>query len=194
MCFLFTSISSLGAHYDDTLLSFSALLADPSSFEGGGTHFPTSLWVEDGIGNEEQALTASGSKSRRRAKKTTTRTLQPQSIGDLVVHCGRLTHSGLAVTAGLRYLLVGFVRVYGARVDHSAYDEFLKGKGRLAHAKHLASYRKLANAMNGVAARGAPSYQAAAHAQLEYEYAARALTAAGSEDDGIERPPEFTII
>lgn len=187
-------MTSLGAHYDDTLLSFSALLADPSSFEGGGTHFPTSLWVEDGIGNAEHAAGTADSKSRRRAKKATTRTLRPQSIGDLVVHCGRLTHSGLAVTTGLRYLLVGFVRVYGARVDHSAYDEFLKGKGRLAHAKHLASYHKLASAINGVAARGARTYQAAAQAQLEYEYAARALTAANCEDDGIERPPEFTIV
>jgi len=177
------------------LLSFSALLADPSSFDGGGTHFPTSLWVEEEVdtGNGN-AIAVADSKSRRRAKKSTTRTLQPQSIGDLVVHCGRLTHSGLAVTSGLRYLLVGFVRVYGSRVDHGAYDEFLKGKGRLAHTKHLASHRKLAETMNGVAARGAPAYQAAAQAQLEYEYAARALTGADSEDDGIERPPEFTIL
>ena len=39
----------LGSHYDDTLLSFSVLLSDPTcDFEGGGTSFTASDWVEDG--------------------------------------------------------------------------------------------------------------------------------------------------
>jgi len=179
--FIFPLHFSLGEHYDDTLLSFSALLSDPETFRGGGTRFPNGRWVEDG-----------GSGSKDGKQKKTTQTLQPSAVGDLVAHCGRLTHSGLAVTAGLRYLLVGFVRVSGRRVDAGAYDELLKGKGRLTHAKRLATHYKLAG-LRSVAARGAAGYQAAPAAQLEYEYAARALGNADEGDD-IKRPPEFIIL
>lgn len=49
--------------------------------------------------------------------------VMPHKISDLV--------QGLEVTEGRRYLLVGFVHVVGRRVDEDAYQDFLKGKGRL---------------------------------------------------------------
>ena len=39
--------------------------------------------------------------------------------GDLSAHCGKLLHEGGRVTRGIRYLLVGFVRVKSPRIDHS---------------------------------------------------------------------------
>jgi hypothetical protein len=51
------------------------------------------------------------------------------------MHCGRLTHEGVAITDGTRYLLVGFVRVSCA--DAPAYARYLAGMGRLTHARRL---------------------------------------------------------
>jgi hypothetical protein len=64
------------------------LLADPSTFEGGGTEL-VSL-------------------------KTTVR---PECIGDVFMHCGQMLHGGASVSAGVRYILVGFVEVLLAPND-----------------------------------------------------------------------------
>lgn len=75
--------TGLGVHVDDDGLglSLNLLLSRPADFEGGGTYF------EDG------ELVVS-----------------PQQ-GELVTHHGGLRHASVPTTAGLRYILVGFLRV-----------------------------------------------------------------------------------
>ena len=48
----------------------------------------------------------------------------PTRRGDLTLHCGKLLHEGVAVTSGVRYILVGFVDARSPRVD----DTFLASK------------------------------------------------------------------
>ena len=74
--------AALAPHRDGHLLSFNILLSEPASFEGGGTRF---------LGGVMPPL------------------LRPQQRGDLTLHCGKLLHEGVAVTAGARYIVVGFV-------------------------------------------------------------------------------------
>ena len=69
----------LSMHTDGSIFSFNILLNDPTDFDGGGTYF------------EPTAMTA------REARGT--------AIG----HSGQVRHSGLAITRGERYLLVGFI-------------------------------------------------------------------------------------
>ena len=45
--------------------------------------------------------------------------------GDLTAHCGKLLHEGARVTRGTRYILVGFVRVHAARIDHTFVEKSL---------------------------------------------------------------------
>mmetsp|Transcript_27276 Transcript_27276/g.60973 ORF Transcript_27276/g.60973 Transcript_27276/m.60973 type:complete len:339 (-) Transcript_27276:53-1069(-) len=174
--------ASLAPHYDDTLLSFSVLLSDPKEdFDGGGTRFPAALW-----GVRGEACDNDGVGYQR------TEVLQPDARGDLVAHCGRLTHEGLRVTRGARYLLVGFVNVKRGRCDPEAYAEYLVGMGRLTHARRLA--RVLGASSPAFASRGRDPFQRDARAQLEYQYLAAALKPADDPEDGIVRPPEFTVI
>ena len=73
--------AGLGAHVDQSEVSFNVLLNPRGAFEGGGTSF--------------DALQA---------------TVQPDQ-GEMVSHCGALLHGGAAVASGTRYVLAGFVRV-----------------------------------------------------------------------------------
>ena len=80
----------LDMHEDGSAYSFNALLNDPSEFTGGGTLF------------EESGLT-----------------LRPQQ-GEVLIHRGKLRHAGVQITAGRRYVLVGFIRLWG---EQGASDE-----------------------------------------------------------------------
>jgi hypothetical protein len=71
--------SDLEMHTDASAFSFNALLSDPASFSGGGTVFEI-------LG----------------------RTLRP-NLGEALVHSGELRHAGAKLTAGRRYILVGFL-------------------------------------------------------------------------------------
>lgn len=71
----------LGLHVDDSDLSFNILLSSPDAFDGGGTWFET-------VG----------------------RALFPAQ-GEMLSHHGKLPHAGSPVTAGTRYVLVGFVSI-----------------------------------------------------------------------------------
>jgi hypothetical protein len=85
--------SALAPHRDGHLLSFNILLSEPDSFGGGGTRF---------LGGVEPPL------------------MRPERRGDLTLHCGKLLHEGVAVTSGVRYIVVGFVDATAAaagRVD-----------------------------------------------------------------------------
>jgi len=81
----------LDFHRDGSLLSFSILCNDPAEFDGGGTVF-------DALGGA---------------------VVEPEACGDLVIHSGKLRHSGQAITRGQRYLIVGFVKVLGSDVNHN---------------------------------------------------------------------------
>lgn len=113
--------AALPLHYDETLISFSVLLSDPNEFIGGGTRFCASTWVVDESQGAGEPMNL----------------VKPSFQGDLFVHCGRLTHEGVRVTSGVRYLLVGFVHVAAARSNHHAHREYLCGMGRLTHLKRL---------------------------------------------------------
>ncbi|KAG8459367.1 hypothetical protein KFE25_013003 [Diacronema lutheri] len=79
----------LRPHRDRSLLSFNVALSDPRAFDGGGTQI-------DALGGNA---------------------VRPRAQGDLVVHSGKLRHSGAPVTRGTRDLLVGFVGVHSPTVD-----------------------------------------------------------------------------
>jgi hypothetical protein len=71
----------LGLHIDDSDLSFNILLSSPDAFSGGGTWFQT-------LG----------------------RGVFPAK-GEMLSHHGKLPHAGSPVTAGTRYVMVGFVSI-----------------------------------------------------------------------------------
>lgn len=78
--------SGLDWHVDDDGLglSFNLLLSPPGDFEGGGTRFDDQ--TEDG------------------------RVFEPEQ-GEMLSHAGGLRHASVPTRAGLRYILVGFVRL-----------------------------------------------------------------------------------
>ena len=80
--------TSLEAHRDGSLVSFSIALTSPESFVGGGTRF---------VGADK--------------------VMRPTTSGDLVAHSGKIVHAGEPVTAGVRDILVGFVTVSGSRIN-----------------------------------------------------------------------------
>ena len=89
---------SLNVHTDGSLFSFNILLNEPSDFDGGGTRFePTGL------------------------------TVAPSRRGAAVGHSGQVRHSGVEITRGQRYLLVGFVGC--AAYPYVAKGEAAGGKG-----------------------------------------------------------------
>ena len=180
---------SLAEHYDDTLLSFSVLLSDPAVFEGGGTRFPFCTWLPK--------AGASAIENSCHTHISTTDTLCPVHRGDLVAHCGRLVHEGVAVAAGQRYILVGFVAVAGSTAaddGDGALAEYLCGLGRATHAKRLGRRGPEAwRAHSAMRFRSSKRAQRAWRSQLEYTYASVALERGGDDDDA-PLPPEFTTL
>ena len=77
--------NKLEKHRDGSLFSFNVLLNDPTEFVGGGTIFEIN--GEDILVNNTQ--------------------------GGVVIHSGKLLHSGNEITYGKRYLLVGFIKYLG---------------------------------------------------------------------------------
>eukprot|EP01065_Artemidia_motanka_P015844 TRINITY_DN19555_c0_g1_i2.p1 TRINITY_DN19555_c0_g1~~TRINITY_DN19555_c0_g1_i2.p1 ORF type:complete len:410 (+),score=157.36 TRINITY_DN19555_c0_g1_i2:44-1231(+) len=73
----------LKTHQDGSVISFNLLLSRPDDFEGGGTKVEC-------LGDTPAVVPCQGG---------------------AVVHLGVLKHSGVAITGGRRYLLVGFVEV-----------------------------------------------------------------------------------
>lgn len=69
-------------HTDSSAFSFNALLSDPSDFTGGGTSF-------EFLGNASVALSP--------------------AKGSAILHRGALEHTGVPITSGLRYILIGFL-------------------------------------------------------------------------------------
>jgi predicted 2-oxoglutarate/Fe(II)-dependent dioxygenase YbiX len=77
--------NKLEKHRDGSLFSFNVLLNDPNEFVGGGTIFEIN--GEDILVNNTK--------------------------GGVVIHSGKLLHSGNEITEGKRYLLVGFIKYLG---------------------------------------------------------------------------------
>ena len=132
----------LAPHRDGNLLSFSILLSDPASFDGGGLRFHSlGPLCESCAGgravpktcapNEEegQSLVALGEQMDLVLAQRAAADLCPQcngvgrlavpgcGIGDLTTHCGKLLHEGAPVLRGTRYVVVGFVNVDSPTVD-----------------------------------------------------------------------------
>ena len=97
----------LGVHADDSELSFTVLLADPKSFEGGGTSFHERLSCVQEAATEEAATEVEAPEVEAPVRPPTT--VRP-ARGEMVSHFGRLFHAGEAVDEGTRYVLAGFVR------------------------------------------------------------------------------------
>lgn len=73
--------TELEPHKDGSFISFNIMLSDSSEYNGGGTHFKD----DDKIYFLER--------------------------GDLIIHSSRLEHSGMKITKGTRYILVGFIDI-----------------------------------------------------------------------------------
>lgn len=84
----------LARHTDEADISFNILLSD--TFQGGGTRFWNRLTGQPFV------------------------SVQPSRVGQVLTHSALLNHEGLAVTEGLRYILVGFLSV--DRMDPITYQ------------------------------------------------------------------------
>ena len=93
--------ASLGPHRDGSIVSFSIAMNSPAVFKGGGTFFAH----HDVAGKD------------RRVDDDDMTIVRPTAVGDLVLHSGKLVHGGVAITSGVRYILVGFVQATGGVVD-----------------------------------------------------------------------------
>ena len=103
----------LAPHRDGNLLSFSILLSDPSSFDGGGLRFHS-------LGPRCDVCCKSGpviDASCARCQGVGRLAITGVGRGDLTMHCGKLLHEGAPVTRGTRYVVVGFVNIESPRVD-----------------------------------------------------------------------------
>ena len=98
----------LRPHRDGNLLSFSLLLSDPSSFDGGGLRFHSVGPKCDFCG---------GCVSNCPRCDGAGREAICVGQGDLTTHCGKLLHEGVRVLRGTRYVVVGFVVVESPLVD-----------------------------------------------------------------------------
>jgi hypothetical protein len=119
--------SSLKLHRDGYAFSFNVLLNSPQMFEGGGTVFPslrpncssgvdgilsdsrsTNNTISSGPGGQD-LLSAGASGDGASACVCLER------AGDMLMHSGKILHGAGRISAGVRYILVGFVGVAGLR-------------------------------------------------------------------------------
>ena len=130
----------LGAHRDGSLLSFSIAMNAPAAFNGGGTFFAHG---EQGGRSARAASPASSASvqvcdSERRAAPCPRElgsgsgetVVRPTSVGDLIAHCGKLVHGGVALTRGVRYILVGFVKCSGGAASDAFLDSMTVDRDR----------------------------------------------------------------
>ena len=93
----------LAEHTDSSLLSFNIALSSSADFEGGGTRFA----LLDKVLKLE--------------------------IGSIMVHPSRIYHSGIEVSKGKRYIMVGFVQVRDHPWNNVTYWRRFGGKSRCIH-------------------------------------------------------------
>ena len=97
--------SGLAAHRDGSLLSLNILLNAPAEFDGGGT-----LFLEEDVTLSRPTPGVDAASGDAEACRVAD--VVAIGRGDCLVHCGRLLHSGVPISRGQRYLLVGFVDVH----------------------------------------------------------------------------------
>ena len=110
----------LARHVDGGDLSFMVALSPPSSYVGGGTLF------EGATATEATAVDAAAGGAVLHLDQ-----------GDVLAFPAKLFHRGLAITAGLRYLLVGCVRRSQQRRQYCAVG-VLAGSARRSNSPHAA--------------------------------------------------------
>jgi hypothetical protein len=94
-------------HRDSSVLSFNVLLSLPTDFAGGGTLFP-SMAADTGEARSSDGGTGGSSRGSGDSEQVAPVML---GQGDAVLHSGKVEHEGVAVSAGTRYVLAGFVQV-----------------------------------------------------------------------------------
>ena len=88
--------TELTCHTDGSTFSFNVLLNDPCEFEGGGTRF---------FHASPPRETGRSAQGTNRPRGTTVHVRR----GAALAHSGHVEHSGVKITKGERYILVGFV-------------------------------------------------------------------------------------
>ena len=108
--------TELERHSDGSTFSFNVLLNEPSAFEGGGTRFYhkaanmssagfSASSSRDEVPSPEMRPMSSENEEQF---ESSGRTLHA-SRGGALAHSGHVEHSGVKITSGERYILVGFV-------------------------------------------------------------------------------------
>jgi hypothetical protein len=124
--------ASLGAHRDGSLISFSIAMNAPDAFVGGVTFFAHS--EAPAASAAAAATTATGARSQ--ADDDADRAavvVRPRAVGDLISHSGKLVHGGVAITAGRRYIVVGFVDARGGVIDAEFISSMSVAQARIDH-------------------------------------------------------------
>lgn len=106
--------TELERHSDGSTFSFNVLLNEPSAFEGGGTRFyhkaaKSSTGFSASSSRDEPSPEMRPMSSENEEQfESSGRTLHA-SRGGALAHSGHVEHSGVKITSGERYILVGFV-------------------------------------------------------------------------------------
>lgn len=116
----------LNFHSDGTPLSFICTLAPPSA--GGGTLFRAAMPIGEvgGIHSGDSTAGHSGAELDAHAVTSSSALALAPRRGDCLIFAGgALLHGGVPVTAGVRYLLIGFVGVgRGGSTSTGRYDAY----------------------------------------------------------------------
>lgn len=99
-------------HTDGSIFSFNLLLNEPTDFDGGGTFFEATGQTVSADTITRSPCHAESSRQPLPLVRPPRHATPPQvraSRGAAVGHSGQARHSGVAITRGERYLLVGFI-------------------------------------------------------------------------------------
>eukprot|EP00594_Rhizosolenia_setigera_P013265 CAMPEP_0178963940 /NCGR_PEP_ID=MMETSP0789-20121207/15342_1 /TAXON_ID=3005 /ORGANISM="Rhizosolenia setigera, Strain CCMP 1694" /LENGTH=240 /DNA_ID=CAMNT_0020648543 /DNA_START=709 /DNA_END=1431 /DNA_ORIENTATION=- len=131
----------LAFHRDGSLLSFSVLLSEPSSFTGGGTIFDC---LRD-YDYDENNKNNSGDDSSEKVHEERTHVEEvlnaekgvicPTGQGDCVLHCGKMLHGADVVENGSRTVFIGFMDVSPRLFTPGVLPAACKDWGRMDVAK-----------------------------------------------------------
>jgi len=126
------TMDHLEYHRDESLLSFTVLLSDPSSFEGGGTIFDCLHLDSDEDQHQYPDVVH---------RTTQGGVIRPKTQGNCVLHSGKMLHGADKITSGLRTVFVGFVEVAPYVQASGVLGEACKEWGRMDVAKLRAEYQ-----------------------------------------------------
>ena len=121
----------LDPHRDGSLLSFTVVLSESDSYDGGGTIFDALRDVDPNDHPEYDGILCDNG------------VIRVQNPGDLVLHSGKLKHGGNVVTKGERTVMVGFVDVHERCMRDGVLKEACKQWGRSDVAENRYKRQKL---------------------------------------------------